>query len=92
MNATVEAIPTLRCISEATAQREGYKPITTAICPRTEAGIFQSVQKSLKKTDAVWIEAGRSGFMAARKAKELLEIEALLTADQRREGKGAIEV
>ncbi len=88
MKPTPEAIPSLRVVSAASAQREGYKPITTAICPRKEAAIFESVQQGLKKTDAVWIESGREGWMAARKAKELLEIEALLSEDDRREGNG----
>lgn len=88
MKPNLEAIPTLRCISEATAQREGYKPITTAICPRTEAGIFQSIQGALKGTDSVWVEVGRGAFMAGRKAKELLEIEGLVSEDDRREGEG----
>jgi hypothetical protein len=85
---TPEAIPTLRVISAATASREGYRPITTEICPRRESAIFDSVQKGLAGKDAVWIEANRAGFMAGRKAKELLVIEALLSEDDRREGNG----
>jgi hypothetical protein len=89
MSATTEtAIPSLRCLSKQTAEREGYKAITTPICARREADIFRSVQAGLKGTDSVWIEVQGDQYSAARKAsdlREITEIEALLTTDQRRD-------
>jgi hypothetical protein len=70
-----EIVPTLRVISAATAEKEGYMPITVAINPKSEGHIFQSIQSSLQGANAVWI-ADNIGkrFFAARKASELREL------------------
>jgi hypothetical protein len=81
-------IPELRCVSQATAEREGYREITTPIHPARESQIFASVQNSLRRTDSVWVEHPGGKFSAARKQRELLAVEALADDDQRRERKG----
>lgn len=89
---TIEAaVPSLRCISVETANREGYRPITNEVCPRLETEIFLSIQSTLQSCDAVWIECPKGRFMAARQAsdlRELTEVDLLVSADARRGREG----
>lgn len=88
LNAHTEAVPALRVVSPETAEREGFRAITTPICAKKEPNIFNSVQASLKGIDAVWIEGLGERYTAARKAfeiREITEVESLLTADERRD-------
>jgi hypothetical protein len=70
-----EVVPSLRVISAETAAREGYRPITVPINPKTEPHIFSSIQSGLKGANAVWVsDPMGKRFTAARKASELIEV------------------
>jgi hypothetical protein len=58
-------------MSPQTAEKLGYAKLTVAIHPIREAAIFDSVQKSLRTCDAVWIEIPGNYFVAGRKKSDL---------------------
>lgn len=80
-------VPCLRVISPSTAAKAGYVEITTGIHAIREAHIFDSVQKTLRTCDAVWIEKGTGFYSAARKRSDIKDTEGemILTADHRRD-------
>ena len=75
MRSTTEiVVPSLRVISQATAQREGYREITTPVHQLKESAIFDSIQRGLEGACAAWVEHPGGKFAAARKASDLLDV------------------
>jgi hypothetical protein len=81
-------IPELKFVSAQTAALSGYVAITEPIHPSREPQIFENIQRQLQGTDSVWIEALGGKFMAGRRERELLAVEALCDEDERRPRKG----
>jgi len=72
MNSTTPAAEiNLRVLSQEDARASKYKAISTPICRKTEAAIFESMEASLATCDAVWIDQGKGRFSAARRASDL---------------------
>jgi hypothetical protein len=70
-----EVVPTLRVVSKKTADLEGYIPLTVGIHSRKEAQLFESIQKGLENTRAVWINENTPFYTAARHRSEIKAIE-----------------
>jgi hypothetical protein len=75
----------LRTITPQAARLEGFQEISVPISRKREPEIFASMEASLAGVDAVWLDHGNGTFSAARRKRDLLPLETLVSADARRE-------
>lgn len=66
----------MNVLTKFEAAMRGYRSISAPIDANKAPQIFRSMQASLSNCDSCWISLGNNRFEAARKASEIVEIDA----------------